>query len=559
MTKSATPYTDAAEQYARDVINGKVIACKWIKLLAEKHFRDKELKGSPYYFEPLKSERVAKFLQLLPHTKGKWAAKRDNIKLEPWQLFAVCLPFGWLKHSNNKRRYRTIFVFVPRKNGKSIIGGGIGNYMFSMDGECGAEVYSGATTEKQAWEVFRPAKTMIDKTPQLQQAAGISVNASNMIRLTDGSRFEPIIGKPGDGSSPSCAIIDEYHEHADSSMFDTMETGMGSREQPLMLVITTAGSSIGGACHLLFTDSQKMLDGSITLESVWPVLYTIDDGDEWSSPDVLRKANPNFGVSIESEFLLARQQEAMVSSSKQNTFRTKHLNEWVGAKTGWMNIVKWKQCPERLPLADLEGRACYIGLDLASKVDIAAMVAIFPPIAGDDRWHIHGNYYTPENRVLEMADTNANRYKQWHIDKLITLTDGDVIDFEYIKEDMRQWASRFDVVQVGFDPWQATQLSNDMLAEGLPMVEVRQTVQNMSEPMKEAEKLVLQKLLAHGNCPILTWMASNVVAKLDVKDNIYPNKDRPENKIDGIVALLIGLNRAVTYLEAEAGFGMMVL
>ena len=269
MAKVKFPLMKAAEKYAKDVVAGKILVCKWIQLLAQRHLDDlaaSKRKDFPYKFDPAKAEKVAKFLQLLPHTKGKWGGKKQLIKLEPWQLFSVCVPFGWVRKKDGTRRYRTILVFVPRKNGKSIIGGGVGLYMFVADGEFGAEVYSGATTEKQAWEVFRPAKLMVERTDDLREHYGVDVNASNMVVLADGSRFEPVIGKPGDGSSPSCSVVDEYHEHQDSTLYDTMETGMGAREQPIMLVITTAGSSIGGPCHQLIRDSERMLEGFFFIE-----------------------------------------------------------------------------------------------------------------------------------------------------------------------------------------------------------------------------------------------------------------------------------------------------
>lgn len=551
--KAKPPGVKAAEAYARAVVAGKVPACKWIKLACKRHLDDlkaSKAKDFPYTFDPAKAERVAKFLQLLPHTKGRWASKRENIRLEPWQLFSICIPFGWLRKKDGTRRYRTIVIFVPRKNGKSIIGGGIGIYMFTADGEFGAEVYSGATTEKQAWEVFRPAKLMVERTPDLKDFFGVDVNASNMCRTEDGSRFEPVIGKPGDGSSPSCAIVDEYHEHQDSTLFDTMETGMGSREQPVMLVITTAGSSIGGPCHQLVRDAERMLEGAIDRPDLWAMLYTIDKDDDWTDEKALIKANPNYGVSISADFLQARQRDAMQSAAKQATFRTKHLNEWVGAKNAWLNMLRWKEAPPRKSLAELEGRPCIIGLDLASKIDIAGLLLVFPPVEGDPLWHVHGRYYLPEARVVEELDSNTARYREFDALGLLTLTDGEVIEYEVVKEDLREFAGRFDVLEVAYDPWQATQLGQEMQAEGLLMVEVRQTVQNLSEPMKEVEALVLQKKLAHGDCPILTWMASNVVAKLDAKDNIYPNKERPENKIDGVVALITAMCRAISPEEA---------
>lgn len=540
-----------AEKYARDIVSGKIIACKWVILACQRHLDDKEKskdKDYPYKFDAAKAERVAKFLQLLPHTKGKWAQKRETIDLEPWQLFSICIPFGWVKKRDGLRRYQKIVVFVPRKNGKSIIGGGIGNYMLVADNEYGAEVYSGATTEKQAWEVFRPAKLMVERTPDLKEYYGVEVNASNMYVAHDGSRFEPVIGKPGDGSSPSCAIIDEYHEHKDSTLYDTMETGMGSREQPVLLVITTAGSNIGGPCYLLMRDAEKTLEGSLDMPDLWAMLYTKDKEDDWTSDIALQKANPNYDISVSGEFLASRQRDAMQSARKQNTFRTKHLNEWVGAKEAWMNMTRWQDAPTRLPLNELEGRPCYIGLDLATKIDMVAAILLFPPHADDPYYHVHSRYYLPDARVLDdQVDVNTERYQTFDIEGRLTLTMGEVVDFEVIEDDLSEFLGRFDVQEVAYDPWQATQLAQNMEKKGARMVEIRHTVQNISEPMKQLEALVLQKRIAHGDCPILTWMMSNVTAKMDVKENIYPNKERGENKIDGVVALIMALARAMVH------------
>ncbi|GAC1030487.1 terminase large subunit [Pseudomonas sp. No.21] len=553
-TKKTYPFVRAAEKYARDVVEGKIVACRNVKLACQRHLDDRKRKASPsfpYLFDPGKAERVARFLQKLPHTKGKWAGRKMKVKLEPWQLFSVCIPFGWVHRKTKFRRFRVILIFVARKNGKSIVAGGVGLYMFCADDEFGAEVYSGATTEKQAWEVFRPAKLMVERTHPLREHFDIDVNASNMVRLEDGSRFEPVIGKPGDGASPSCALIDEYHEHHDSSLFDTMETGMGARDQPVLLVITTAGSNIGGPCHELVRDAEKMLEKvpGADQPDLWAMLYSIDKGDDWTDPANMIKANPNYGVSVGADYLQARLRAAMQSPRKQSVFRTKHLNEWVGAKSAWLNMLRWGEAKPRKSLAELENRPCFIGLDLASKIDVVAAVLLFPPVVDDPVWHVHGRYYLPEARVIEADDVNAQRYDEWDKLGLLTLTDGEVIDFEVIKDDLREFQGRFDVQQIGYDPWQATQLAQEMERESMTMVEVGATVRNFSEPMKELEKLVTQRLMAHGGCPVLSWMASNVVAQIDAKENIYPRKERPENKIDGIVALIMALGRALSTMD----------
>ena len=550
MARTKYPNVAKAEKYARDVVAGKIIACKWVILACQRHLDDKKASRSKdyrYKFDAARAEKIAKFIQLLPHTKGKWAQDRLLITLEPWQLFSICIPFGWINKKTKLRRFSKIIIFVPRKNGKSIIAAGIGLYMFVADDEFGAEVYSGATTEKQAWEVFRPAKQMVDRTPQIKEWYGIESNASNMNVSRDGSRFEPIIGTPGDGSSPSCALVDEYHEHKDSTLYDTMETGMGSREQPMMVVITTAGSGIGGPCYLIIRDAQKMLEGVMDTPDLWAMIYTKDEDDDWTSDLAIRKANPNYDVSVGSDFLEARCRDAIQSARKQNTFRTKHVNEFVGAKTAWMNMSKWAQSPTRLSLEALKGRPCYIGLDLATKIDVVAKVMVFPPHGDDHNYHVHGKYYIPEARLYEEGEVNSERYQEWDKLGLLTVTEGEVIQFAVIEDDIRDDMATHDVQEVAFDPWQAAQLAQNMENDGVTMVEMRHTVQMISEPMKETEALVLSKRWAHGDCPIMTWMISNVTATLDKKDNIYPNKERPENKIDGPVAGIMALARATVH------------
>mgnify|MGYP001738624208 FL=1 len=296
---------------------------------------------------------------------------------------------------------------------------------------------------------------------------------------------------------------------------------------------------------MMIQDAQKMLEGVLQIPDLWAILYGKDVDDDWASETALLKANPNIDISVSAEFLQARLRDAKNSATKQNVFRTKHLNEWVGAKNAWLNMTKWMQAPKRKTLKELENRPCYIGLDLATKIDMVALVLLFVPTEDDPNYHVHGRYYLPDIRILEELDSNSERYRGFDNEGLLTLTMGEVVDFDVIKEDLNQFLDRFDVKEVAFDPWQATQLAQEMEKDGAVMVEVRHTVANLSEPMKECEALILQKRLAHGNCPILTWQASNVVAKVDVKDNIYPNKERAENKIDGMVALIMALSRAM--------------
>jgi phage terminase large subunit-like protein len=276
-TKAPTAPTKAelATDYAKEVVSGKAPACHWVKLACQRHLTDLDRSKTAafrYKFVAAKANRACKFIEALPHTKSDWGRDGQLFKLEKWQLFIICSLFGWVSKDTDKYRFREAYVEVPRKNGKSFLAAAIGLYKFAADGEFGAEVYSGATSEKQAWEVFRPARDIAVRTPDLRKAFGITVNAKSLTILGNGSRFEPIIGKPGDGASPSCAIVDEYHEHQSDELVETMRTGMGARKNPLLFEVTTAGSDRSSPCYSRHLDVKKMLEGHIVNERLFGII-----------------------------------------------------------------------------------------------------------------------------------------------------------------------------------------------------------------------------------------------------------------------------------------------
>ena len=560
----ARPYVDQANRYARDVVAGKIPASRWARLACQRHLddlaRSKE-RDYPFRFDADLAERPCAFAELLPHVKGDWARgvpgdpDSTRIKLEPWQCFILCSIFGWVNKRTGLRRYRKVYIEVPRKNGKSVLAAIIGLYMLVADGEVGAEIYCGATKEKQALEVFRPAHAMVRKTPALVAAFGVEHPKSQILVPATESRFEPVVGKPGDGASPSCAIVDEFHEHADETLYSTMLTGMGARRQPLLLVITTAGYNIEGPCYQLNRDCRELLEGRTQSDETFAIIYTIDEDDDWTSEIALRKANPNYGVSVYADFLKVEQREAQQTARKANAFKTKHLNVWVSARTGWMNMQAWTACgDETRTLADFKARPCFVGVDLAHKRDIAALIFVFPeerPIAGKRRregekrtethYTIFGKYFVPEERVAE-----NRRYRAWADEGRLIVTDGDSIDYDAIEAELLD-ATVFEVQQAAYDPWSAQQFAQNMQAEGLTMVELRPSVQNFSEPMKTLEALVHSRRIHHNGDPVLAWQVANVEVKEDAKGNIFPRKPRVESKIDAAVALISAMNRALLY------------
>lgn len=523
------PYSKIAKRYAEGVVSGKIPACKYVQQACQRHLSDLENEGM-YWYDEAAAHKVCQFIEYMPHTKGRWAARGELIVLEPWQVFIVCCVFGWKKGS--KRRFRIVFIEVPRKNGKSSFSAAIGLYMLVAEGESGAEVYSGATTEKQAKIVFDMAKVMARRNEDFR-ALGVEVMASNISIPESNCKFEPVIGKPGDGASPSCAIVDEYHEHQSDELYDTMLTGMGAREQPLMWVITTAGSDTAGPCYALRSDVLKVLDGTIPNDELFGLVYTIDDGDDWTSEATLRKANPNYDVSVSGDFLKAQVRDAIQSSRKQNIVKTKHLNVWVGAREAWMNMEAWSFCADsKLKEEQFLGEPCWMAMDLASKVDVASVWKWFKR---GDVYAGFGRHYLPEERV---NGPDKSHYSGWLHDGYLIATEGNEVDYERIKQDILKDAKRFGIVALGYDAHNAVQMAQNLTSEGVNCIEIPQNTRHLSEPMKQLEAKVLSGRIRHDDNPCMNWMVSNVVAKIDANDNIFPRKESGEKKIDGPVAAI---------------------
>jgi len=563
-------YAEIASQYARDVVDGRIPACKWHKLACARHLRDLERGGSdgfPYVFNPeltdpagkayFPGERICKFAELMPHIKGDWAARGQLIVLEAWQIFILVSIFAWVHRDTGKRRFRVADLYVPRKNAKSTLAAVIGNFMLAVDGEFGAEVYSGATSQDQALEVFRPALLMARATPRFLQTYGVSANASNLAVVEKNAKFEPIIGKPGDGASPSCAIVDEYHEHKTPELYETMQTGMGARSQPLILVITTAGSDISGPCFQHQQELEKVLEGTIENDQRFGIVFTIDEGDDWTSEDVLRKANPNYGVSVDAEFLTIQQRDAIADPRKQNVFKTKHLNVWVAAASPWLNLYHLQQAGDpSLKLEDFRGDDCIVGIDLASKQDIASKVFLFSrEIEGERHYYAISRNYVPEAAVQKPESAH---YQGWVNSGHLIQTAGNMINITQIEDDLIEAAETVVLKELAKDPWNSAQLGANLQEAGFEVIDIPQQVRYLSEPMKELQALVDAGRFHHDANPAFVWMLSNVEVKEDRNENIFPRKQRAANKIDAAVALIIAMNRMLAAVAAAGSVGLEV-
>ena len=536
-------YCGIARQYAADILGGKIPACKWVKLAVDRQLADlKKYVGdrSLYVFDENEANRVCKFIELLTHTKGELAGTR--IHLEPWQVFILTTVFGWLRRADGGRRYRRAYVEVSRGNGKSTLCSGIGLYCLLADREGGAEVYSFATTRDQAKIVFGDAKVMAERNAPLRNKFGLQVLANALYVPTSNSTFQAksAEGSTLDGLNTHLAIIDELHAHKTRAVYDVVETSTGKRKNSLMFVITTAGFDPSGICYEVRTMVTKVLEKSVVDETQFGIIYGLDEGDDWTTVEALEKANPNWGISVRPEIITSLMKKAIALPSAVNNFKTKHLNIWCSASSAWMDMQAWEAGEINVDRSDFEGQPCYIGLDVGAKNDVTAKVLLFPV---GKSFVVFADFYLPEAAVEK--STNS-QYRGWVEEGWITQSGGAMTDLARIEEDIRDDLSRFDVKGIAYDPWNALQLATNLGNDGAPMVEYRNTVQNFSDPMKSLEALVQDKRVNHDGNPVLRWMMGNVVAKLDAKDNIFPRKERYENKIDGVVALIMALGIATS-------------
>lgn len=558
-----TQHLQDIQSYIDAVLSGDRPACKWEKLAVQRHVNDlarQDDPSFPYRYDETKAQRPINFGELFPHVKGKWAAqvgKQNRIKLEPWQKFNFAMIFGWVHKSSGFRRFRIIYLCVPRKNAKSVKAAIIGLFMLVEDGEFGAEVYCGATSEKQAWEVFRPAQKMAEKQASFRRSYGVNSHAKRLEcdahgtkaladgrkRLADGSRFEPVIGKPGDGASPSCAILDEVHEHPDDTLYDTMITGMGAREQPLLLMITTAGSNTAGPCYSSQKEVERMLEGEEN-DELYGMIYTVDDVEkEWMTDEGIIKANPNVGISVDMEFLKARVRDAIRSPRKRSIVMTKHFNIWVTGKNAWLNMLDWARAGDAtLQQENFLGETAKLGLDLSESDDLTAAVKCFRrSVDGVDHYYFFGRYYTTEAKAAE-----HEHYAGWIHDGYLIACDGDYIDTEDVEDDVKHDATLYMIPQAFYDPFGAADLALRLQKHhDIEAVKFGQNYTNFSAPMRDFERLLKAGRIHHDGNPCLTWMFGNVVSK-ETEDGkmTRPVKEGKDNKIDGAVAALMAFTAA---------------
>ncbi|AHM56401.1 putative terminase large subunit 2 [Peptoclostridium acidaminophilum DSM 3953] len=538
---------DRTTKYAKQVLSGNIVAGKLVRLACERHMNDlkrSKTRAYPYKFDEDRAERYLDFFKLLKHSKGEWAGQ--SIELELWQCFCIGSTFGWIHKKTELRRFKTVYEQVARKNGKSTKMAGIGIIGLSVDGEQGAEVYSAATKRDQSRIIFDEAKRMIQASPYIKKH--IDVFQANMSMPATNSKFEPLSADANtmDGLNISMGLIDELHAHKTREVYDVLETATGARKQPLIWNVTTAGFNLHGICYELYEYSIKVLEGVIEDETFFAYIAQLDEDDDPFDEANWIKANPNLDISVDMDDLRRKAEKAKEIPAAQNNFFCKHLNMWVNQETRWVNMQKYKVCEEAnadFDINQLEGADCYCGIDLSTTTDITSVNLEFPLADGKYAWINHS--FIPEDAVREKERTDKVPYSAWIREGWMTATPGSVIDYDWILSYITEQAKKYRIVELDYDPWNATQFANNASNEGFICIEIRQGYRTLSEPTKDVEKLILEKkLLTFGN-PVLKWAMNNVVVRLDPAGNVKPDKSKAAQRIDPVMAGIISHTRAM--------------
>lgn len=481
------------------------------------------------------------FEEGLTHTKGVLAGKA--FELRPWQRSIVANLFGWIR-PDGTRRYREAFILVPRKNGKTTLAAGIALYMLLADGEKGAEVYCAAADREQALLVFGSAEHMIRGNDEFMRHAKIYTAAKSIVLEANASSFKAISSesKSKHGYNSHCIVIDELHAQNDRDLVDVLVTSTGARSQPLILHITTADFDRPSICNEKRRYALQVRDGAINDPAFLPVIYEASQEDDWTSPKVWAKSNPNLGVSISREYMARECKRAQESSAYQNTFKRLHLNVTTQSEVKWLDLRVWDRCRVE-GASDLIGRPCWLGLDLSSTRDLTAMVAVFPD--DDGSFAVEPWFWCPRITADSRHRTDRIPYQDWIGTGDIQATDGNVVDYDMILEHIYKFAEDHEVREVAVDRWNSTHLITKLQGQGLNPVPFGQGFASMSGPTKELEKLILAGKIRHDGNEVLRWMVSNTTVNQDAAGNLKPDKQKSSEKIDGVVALIMALGRAM--------------
>lgn len=497
------------------------------------------------YYDKNKADYAVAFIECLKHTKGMWAGK--DFKLIDWQEEIIRDLFGIVKDTGY-RQFNTAYIEIPKKQGKSELAAAVALLLTCGDGEERAEVYGCAADRQQATIVFDVAADMVRMSPALSKRVKILASQKRMIYKPTNSFYQVLSAEAYSkhGFNIHGVVFDELHTQPNRKLFDVMTKGSGdARTQPLYFLITTAGTDTKSICYETHQKAVDILEGRKTDSTFYPVIYGADREDDWTDEKVWRKANPSLEITVPIEKVRQACESAKQNPTEENAFRQLRLNQWVKQAIRWMPMEKWDLCNFAVNEEELKGRVCYGGLDLSFTTDITAFVLVFPPIDEDDKYKILPYFWLPEDNLDLRVKRDHVNYDLWKRQGYIQTTEGNVVHYAFIEKFIEDLGEIYNIREIAFDRWGAVQMVQNLESMGFTVVPFGQGFKDMSPPTKELMKLTLERKIAHGGHPVLRWMVDNIFIRTDPAGNIKADKEKSTEKIDGVIATIMALDRAI--------------
>ena len=545
-----TTETDV-QRYMDAVISGSAGAGRLEKLAVQRYIDDRQNAADrAIYFDPDAAQIALDFFpNVLQHSKGRWSGQ--PFELSGWQKFIIWNLFGF-KNMDGSRRFRVSYTEVGRKNGKSTFAAGLGLFMLIADGENGAEIYAAATKKDQARIIYDEADRMVKQSVGLRSY--VQLYRHSILMPTTESKFEPLSSdtRTMDGLNPHCAIVDELHAHKTSELWDMFDSAVGSRTQPLLFAVTTAGFNQHGVCKDQHDYGIKVLESIIEDDTMFVFICSLDEKDDWQDESVWRKANPNLEICVDLDDMRRMKNKAIESPAHLNNFLCKKLNIWTNQQEKFFSMEHWKKCSKSIDINTLSGQPCWMAVDLSTKIDLTALAHAFK-LKNDDVF-LDVMFFCPKETAQARSRDDRVPYLKWAEQGWLQLTEGNVVDYAFIKYEIEKSWGKYDVKKMGFDQWNFEALRQQLITDGMDesrIVEFKQTLSHMSEPLKELEKIVIGGNLVFNNNPVLTWCAENTAIYRDPNDNIRPVKNKSTERIDGIVASVMAIGLMTTQAEQK--------